>query len=65
MELTINIECDSRKPKDGKPTYRVAMPGTGVPDFLIRANTDASAIDALKLFIYNELESVGEIEGDD
>lgn len=65
MELTINIACENANPKEGKPTYRVAMPGTGVPDFVIRANTDESAVEALKLFIYNELESVGEIEGDD
>lgn len=65
MELTIDIKCESEEMTEGKSVYRVAMPGAGVPDFAIRAKSDESAYDALKWFIYNELESVGEIEGDE
>lgn len=65
MELTISVELENADPKDGKSIYRVALPGLGVPSFAIRANDIDSACDALNSFIYNELDSVGEIDGDD
>ena len=66
MTLTIEIERDPDVPREGRMSlFRVGLPGAGVPDFGIRARGARGAADALKWFIYDELDGKDTLNADE